>query len=151
MQIYEERLARALASAINLLDPDAIVLGGGVGQIERLYRNVPQVVGALRLLGSGGDPAAAAALGRFQRRARRRLALARGRKTLAARLGQRLDLVELGADDIIAVVELHVLRHAVVEEPHAELVIGLGLVGFGIGREEGEPDLPGRALQQRAR
>ena len=38
---YEDRLARALATVINLLDPDAIVLGGGLGQIERLYTNVP--------------------------------------------------------------------------------------------------------------
>ncbi len=43
MQIYEERLARALASAINLLDPDAVILGGGVGQIERLYETVPRL------------------------------------------------------------------------------------------------------------
>jgi len=39
---YEERLARALASVINLLDPDAIVLGGGMSNAERLYRNVPK-------------------------------------------------------------------------------------------------------------
>jgi len=39
---YEERLARALASVINLLDPDAIVLGGGLSNAERLYRNVPK-------------------------------------------------------------------------------------------------------------
>ncbi|MGA3305316.1 MAG: ROK family protein [Stellaceae bacterium] len=45
MQRYEERLARALASAINLLDPDVIVLGGGVGRIERLYRNPPKLWG----------------------------------------------------------------------------------------------------------
>lgn len=38
---YEERLARALATVINVLDPDAIVLGGGLGQIDRLYENVP--------------------------------------------------------------------------------------------------------------
>jgi fructokinase len=38
---YEDRLARALATIINVLDPDAIVLGGGLGQIARLYRNVP--------------------------------------------------------------------------------------------------------------
>jgi len=42
---YEERLARALATVVNLLDPDAIVLGGGVGQIQRLYRNVPRLWG----------------------------------------------------------------------------------------------------------
>ncbi len=38
---YEERLARALASVINLLDPDVIVLGGGISNADRLYRNVP--------------------------------------------------------------------------------------------------------------
>jgi fructokinase len=38
---YENRLARALAQVINLLDPDVIVLGGGLSQIERLYTNVP--------------------------------------------------------------------------------------------------------------
>jgi fructokinase len=38
---YESRLARALASVINLLDPHVIVLGGGLSRIERLYRNVP--------------------------------------------------------------------------------------------------------------
>jgi fructokinase len=38
---YEERLGRALASVINLLDPDVIVLGGGLSNAERLYRNVP--------------------------------------------------------------------------------------------------------------
>lgn len=40
---YEERLARALAGVINLLDPDVIVLGGGLSNLERLYRNVPQL------------------------------------------------------------------------------------------------------------
>jgi len=38
---YEERLARALASVINLLDPEVIVLGGGLSNTARLYRNVP--------------------------------------------------------------------------------------------------------------
>lgn len=41
MQDYEQRLARALAHVINLLDPDTIVLGGGLSNIQRLYRNVP--------------------------------------------------------------------------------------------------------------
>lgn len=39
---YVSRLARALASIINVLDPDAIVLGGGVSGIERLYTDVPR-------------------------------------------------------------------------------------------------------------
>jgi fructokinase len=40
---YERRLARALASVINVLDPDAIVLGGGLSNIDRLYRSVPRL------------------------------------------------------------------------------------------------------------
>ncbi len=40
---YEERLARALAQVINLLDPDVIVLGGGLSNIGRLYENVPRL------------------------------------------------------------------------------------------------------------
>ncbi len=43
---YEERLARALAHVINLLDPDVIVLGGGMSNLDRLYANVPQRWGA---------------------------------------------------------------------------------------------------------
>ena len=42
LERYEERLARALAHVINLLDPDVVVLGGGLSNIERLYANVPQ-------------------------------------------------------------------------------------------------------------
>lgn len=38
---YEDRLARSLAHVINLLDPDVIVLGGGMSNIGRLYRNIP--------------------------------------------------------------------------------------------------------------
>ncbi|MEX2271351.1 MAG: ROK family protein [Vicinamibacterales bacterium] len=38
---YEHRLGRALASIINVLDPDVIVLGGGLSNIDRLYENVP--------------------------------------------------------------------------------------------------------------
>ncbi len=42
---YEERLARALASVINVVDPHAIVLGGGLSNIERLYKRVPRLWG----------------------------------------------------------------------------------------------------------
>ena len=38
---YVDRLARALATIINVLDPDAIVLGGGLSSIDRLYADVP--------------------------------------------------------------------------------------------------------------
>jgi fructokinase len=40
---YEARLARALAGVINLLDPDVIVLGGGVSNVDRLYAHVPRL------------------------------------------------------------------------------------------------------------
>jgi fructokinase len=39
---YEDRMARALAAVINLLDPDVIVLGGGLSNIARLYTSVPE-------------------------------------------------------------------------------------------------------------
>jgi fructokinase len=42
---YEDRMARALASVINLLDPDVIVLGGGLSNVRRLYENVPRLWG----------------------------------------------------------------------------------------------------------
>jgi fructokinase len=38
---YEDRLGRGLASVINLLDPQAIVLGGGLSRLDRLYAAVP--------------------------------------------------------------------------------------------------------------
>ena len=42
---YEDRLARSLATVINLLDPEVIVLGGGLSNIERLYENIPRLWG----------------------------------------------------------------------------------------------------------
>lgn len=42
---YEQRLARALAQVINILDPDVIVLGGGLSNLDRLYTNVPALWG----------------------------------------------------------------------------------------------------------
>jgi fructokinase len=45
MSRYEDRMARCLATVINVLDPDVIVLGGGVSNIARLYRTVPQLWG----------------------------------------------------------------------------------------------------------
>jgi fructokinase len=43
---HEERLARALAAVINVLDPDVIVLGGGLSNLTRLYESVPKRWGA---------------------------------------------------------------------------------------------------------
>ncbi|HQT26953.1 MAG TPA: ROK family protein, partial [Burkholderiales bacterium] len=45
MNIYENRLARSLAHVINILDPEVVVLGGGLSNIERLYKNVPEIWG----------------------------------------------------------------------------------------------------------
>lgn len=39
--LYEDRLARALASLINVVDPHMIVLGGGMSNVKRLYDHVP--------------------------------------------------------------------------------------------------------------
>jgi predicted NBD/HSP70 family sugar kinase len=44
-RLYEDRLARALAHIINILDPDAIVLGGGLSNCARLYAHVPALWG----------------------------------------------------------------------------------------------------------
>lgn len=41
---FEDRLGRSLATIINILDPDVIVLGGGVSNIDRLYDAVPDLV-----------------------------------------------------------------------------------------------------------
>lgn len=43
MRRYEGRMARGLAHVINLIDPDVIVLGGGLSNIGRLYKNVPSL------------------------------------------------------------------------------------------------------------
>ena len=52
LQRYATRLARALAGVINLLDPDVIVLGGGLSQMPMLYEQVPRLWG--RWVFSGG-------------------------------------------------------------------------------------------------
>jgi fructokinase len=40
---YEDRMARALAAVLNVLDPDVVVLGGGLSQVGRLYESVPRL------------------------------------------------------------------------------------------------------------
>jgi fructokinase len=42
---YENRMARALATIINVIDPDVIVLGGGLSRINALYERVPEIWG----------------------------------------------------------------------------------------------------------
>lgn len=46
LQRYENRLARGLSHVINILDPDVIVLGGGMSNLQRLYENVPELLSA---------------------------------------------------------------------------------------------------------
>jgi fructokinase len=45
LESYHEQLARALAHLINIIDPDAIVLGGGMSNIDSIYQVVPQRLG----------------------------------------------------------------------------------------------------------
>lgn len=44
MARFTDRFARALASVVNILDPDVIVLGGGLSNIPSLYRDLPRLV-----------------------------------------------------------------------------------------------------------
>jgi fructokinase len=40
---WEQRLAKSLASVINVLDPDVVVMGGGLSRVERLYKTIPRL------------------------------------------------------------------------------------------------------------
>lgn len=44
MANYEQRLAKSLGQAVNMLDPDVIVLGGGMSNVDRLYQTVPALM-----------------------------------------------------------------------------------------------------------
>lgn len=54
LQSYERCMARALAAVINLLDPDVIVLGGGVSNLRRIYTAVPGLWGQWVFSAGGG-------------------------------------------------------------------------------------------------
>ena len=41
---YEERLGRALAHVVNIIDPQVIVLGGGISRLKRLYERLPALM-----------------------------------------------------------------------------------------------------------
>jgi len=43
-ELYEDRLARLLAVMIGIIDPDAIILGGGMSNVGRLYDNIPKLL-----------------------------------------------------------------------------------------------------------
>lgn len=53
---FEDRLARGLAHVINSLDPDVIVLGGGVSRVQHLYESVPKRLGAYVFGGEVSTP-----------------------------------------------------------------------------------------------
>ena len=42
--LYEDRMARLMAVMIGVFDPDAIILGGGMSNIDRLYKNIPSLL-----------------------------------------------------------------------------------------------------------
>ena len=44
MERFEDRLARGLANVVNILDPDIIVIGGGVSRVERIYADLPPLI-----------------------------------------------------------------------------------------------------------
>ncbi|HXB61406.1 MAG TPA: fructokinase [Acidobacteriaceae bacterium] len=56
MTRHEERVARALAHVVNMLDPDVIVVGGGLSRIQRLYANLPALLPSLVFGGSCNTP-----------------------------------------------------------------------------------------------
>ncbi len=63
LERYEDRLARGLAVAINLLDPDVIVLGGGMSNVARIYRTVPPLLPRWVFGGEAATPIRPAAHG----------------------------------------------------------------------------------------
>ena len=75
---YIDRLARSLAAVINLVDPDAIVLGGGLSAIRALYAEIPRRWGRYVFSDQVATPSARPAPRRFERGAGRRLAVAAG-------------------------------------------------------------------------
>jgi fructokinase len=44
LSLYEDRMARLLAVMIGIFDPDAIILGGGMSNIDRFYINIPNLI-----------------------------------------------------------------------------------------------------------
>ncbi len=46
LQRFEDRLGRSLATVVNILDPDVIVLGGGLSNVKRFYQTVPPKIEA---------------------------------------------------------------------------------------------------------
>ena len=60
---FEDRLARGLAQVINVLDPDVIVIGGGVSKVEDIYREIPKKLPAYVFGGEASTPVLPAVFG----------------------------------------------------------------------------------------
>ena len=60
---FEDRLARGLAQVINALDPDVIVIGGGVSKVEDIYREIPKKLPAYVFGGEASTPVLPAVFG----------------------------------------------------------------------------------------
>ena len=56
LQRLEDRLARGLSNVYNLLDPDVVVLGGGLSQLDRLYTNLPPLISTYTFGGPAETP-----------------------------------------------------------------------------------------------
>lgn len=56
LQRLEDRLARGLSNVYNLLDPDVVVLGGGLSQLDRLYVNLPPLISKYTFGGPAETP-----------------------------------------------------------------------------------------------
>ncbi|MGA9414187.1 MAG: ROK family protein [Terriglobales bacterium] len=56
LKLYQDRLARSLASIINVLDPDAIVLGGGLSNLTCLYPALPALLTSYTFSADAGTP-----------------------------------------------------------------------------------------------
>jgi fructokinase len=56
MERFEDRLARGLAQVINILDPDVIVIGGGVSRVKHIYQGLPNKLAAYVFGGEVSTP-----------------------------------------------------------------------------------------------
>jgi len=56
MERFEDRLARGLAQVVNILDPDVIVIGGGVSRVKHIYRELPKKLEAYVFGGEASTP-----------------------------------------------------------------------------------------------
>ena len=73
---FEDRLARGLAQVINILDPDVIVIGGGVSRVKHFYEVLPRKLPKYVFGGRGVDANFAGHVWRFERGSRCGVALA---------------------------------------------------------------------------